>query len=245
MQILLLLAAYMACFVAADFTLSQLQPIADFSFSCTEAYNIEIQNCDNTVFAPFDGEANCSQACLNELNTLASTLQRACQADGVKPNTVIAHAFQGDLANWLCAQGTYSTQVPTVASGTATNAKATTFTAAASTSTSSSSAAASSSSESSSSSTSSQSSESSISTTFSTTTTTSVMSTPAPSPSSTTSSKPKQTSHTIGDSTPFDQTVYNDFAMSKKIDKTTWLLVQILVPTVTSLLVFGIGGWMY
>lgn len=253
MQLLFLLIGYMVFVATATISLVDLQPIALFSDSCAEAYSTPILNCDNTMFAPFDGDSSCSRACMTELNTLAGTIQKACQTDGVKPNTVIAHAFQGDLANWLCARGTFSTQQPTVVPGTATNAKATSTTAAAASTTTSISTTAQDSSTTGDSSTTtnstsqsmtqSSSSSSSVVTTFSTTTTSITATTRQV--ASSTSSKPRQTSNFVGDSTPFDQTVFANFAQPVKHDKKNLFFLPILVPTVTCLIVIGIGGWMY
>lgn len=254
MQLLFLLTGYMAFVATATITLVDLQPIALFSDSCAEAYSTPILNCDYTMFAPFDGDSTCSRACMTELNTLAGSIQKACQTDGVKPNTVIAHAFQGDLANWLCARGTFSTQQPTVVSGTATNAKATSTTAASTSTTTSMSTTAQDSSSTDDSSTTTEStsesttlssnSTSSMFTTFSTTTT-SIIATTSHAASSSTSSRPKQTSNFIGDSTPFDQTAFANYAQPVKHDKKNMLLLPFLVPTVTSLIVIGVGAWMY
>ncbi|KAK5103490.1 hypothetical protein LTS08_002905 [Lithohypha guttulata] len=128
MKTSLLVAGWLTYRAAADITLSDLQPIAEFSNTCTQAYSTPIKKCDNVHFAPIGdlSFATCTRDCLNELNSLATTLQRACQSDGVKPGTIIAHAFQGDLGNWLCATGPYASATPTpISTGTATNAKAT------------------------------------------------------------------------------------------------------------------------
>ena len=108
MYLLFLVWAYFALLSSAGITLSNFQAIVDFSNACTSAYNTPIQNCDGNLFAPFNNHVACSSNCYNELNSLVSTIQSACQTAGVIPNTVMAHAFQGDLAQWMCGQGTYA-----------------------------------------------------------------------------------------------------------------------------------------
>lgn len=219
-----LFIGYLAYLTAAEFTLSDLQPIAQFSDSCSEAYNTPIVNCTYVSFAPFQEQATCSRKCLNELNALVPIIQSGCQNDGVRPDTVIAHAFQGDLANWLCGSGDYATTSATVASGTATNAKATMTSTESSTSTSS---------------------ATEASTTSSTITPSSTtLLTSSSRTSSSASSRSSPTQNNVGDSTPFDQTVGANDSRSEK-EKLRFLTITIIVPIVVTLTIGSLGGWIY
>lgn len=227
--------------VKADISLSDLQPIAEFSDSCTEAYETSIKNCDGASFAPFSSNVACSKDCKNELNSLSAKIQQACRGDGVKPNTVIAHAFQGDLSNWLCATGAFSTSSASLKSGTATNALAS--------KTSSSSASQSSNSSSSTEMRSSSSSQSSTSTSITSSTSSSVAASTKLSTSSTRSSavpssaqaRPAPTRNM--DSTPFDQTVAASGASRGNAKE--MLLIQILIPTLSALICVMVGSLLY
>lgn len=238
MQFLIFLLS-LVFLVKADMSLSDLQPIAEFSDSCTETYETSIKNCDSARFAPFTSSATCSKDCKNELNSLSGKIQQACRGDGVKPNTVIAHAFQGDLANWLCASGVFSTSSAPLKSGTATNALATKTSSISSSSSASEPASTSSSSETESSTNTQQSTSSSLVSTTSTSlivsSTLSTSATRASVGSSSTRSQPLPTRSF--DSTPFDQTVV--------ANSQNQLLVEILIPALSAVLCICVGSWAY
>ena len=82
MQFLILLVGYIALLASASISLTDIQPITLFSTSCTGAYDTSIQKCDSARFAPLSSFSVCTQDCYDELNSLATKIQRACQDQG-------------------------------------------------------------------------------------------------------------------------------------------------------------------
>lgn len=243
MQFLILLVGYIALLASASISLTDIQPITLFSTSCTGAYDTSIQNCDSARFAPLSSFSVCTQDCYNELNSLATKIQRACQDQGVKPDTVMAHAFKGDLGDWLCGSGAYATSPAVLATGTATNAKATTSSSASSASSTASITSSSSSNSTTSSSTSSSNAQPQSTSTLTSSASLTSTSTLSPSSTSSTGSIPRPGSG-IGDSTPFDQVVTQNKGSSPK-EGNLFFILKIVVPIIVSLTLFGIGGWIY
>ncbi|KAI4204486.1 MAG: hypothetical protein LQ350_001036 [Teloschistes chrysophthalmus] len=84
----------------ADFSLSQLQPIAGFSDACTEAYNTPLTDC---TISDFYRASSCSPQCVASLEARTIQLNKECRGTTAFPNTLIGMFFQKTAVEKLCA----------------------------------------------------------------------------------------------------------------------------------------------
>ena len=89
---------------ASTITLSKFQPVTGFSEECTNTYNTPLSACTALDFA--DGRP-CSQSCIMFLDTLTTTIQKACQGTKVHPDTLMGMFFTFHGTKSICpnAQG--------------------------------------------------------------------------------------------------------------------------------------------
>ncbi|KAL8686095.1 MAG: hypothetical protein Q9218_007352, partial [Villophora microphyllina] len=84
----------------ANFSLSQLQPIAGFSDMCTKAYNTPLTAC---TISDFYQGSTCSPQCVDFLEKMTKLLNQECKGTTAFPNTLIGMFFQKTAVQKLCA----------------------------------------------------------------------------------------------------------------------------------------------
>ncbi|KAI4122349.1 MAG: hypothetical protein LQ338_005864 [Usnochroma carphineum] len=83
----------------ANYSLTQLQPIAGFSDACTQAYETPLTAC--TVSDFYEG-ATCSAQCIAFLEAMTKLLNEECKGITTFPNTLIGMFFQKTAVKKLC-----------------------------------------------------------------------------------------------------------------------------------------------
>lgn len=89
---------------ASTITLSRFQPVSGFSQECTDTYNTPLSACTALDFA--NGQP-CSKSCIDFLDNLTATIQKACQGTKVNRDTLMGKFFTFRGTKTICpnAQG--------------------------------------------------------------------------------------------------------------------------------------------
>ncbi|KAL8733815.1 MAG: hypothetical protein Q9181_003434 [Wetmoreana brouardii] len=90
----------------AEFSLTQLQPIAGFSDACTKAYNTPFDACNLSDF--YEG-STCPPQCVAFLEALTDLLNKECKGIIAFPNTLIGMFFKKTAVEKLCSSVEVST----------------------------------------------------------------------------------------------------------------------------------------
>ncbi|KAI4170628.1 MAG: hypothetical protein LQ343_004860 [Gyalolechia ehrenbergii] len=94
----------------AQFSLSDLQPIAGFSDVCTQAYDSPLTDC---TIADFYVGATCSPKCIAYLEAITKLLNDECRGITAFPDTLIGMFFQKTAIKKLCPNVGITTVTPT------------------------------------------------------------------------------------------------------------------------------------
>jgi hypothetical protein len=82
-----------------DITLSHFQGVTGFSKSCTDTYNTPLSDCTSL---DFDDGGQCSDSCIDFLDELTATIQKACQGAKAYPTTLIGLFFIFEGTKAVC-----------------------------------------------------------------------------------------------------------------------------------------------
>jgi hypothetical protein len=82
-----------------DITLSNFQSVTGFSKACTDAYNTPLSACTTL---DFDEGGHCSDLCIDFLDELTATIQKACQGAKAYPKTLIGMFFIFEGTTAVC-----------------------------------------------------------------------------------------------------------------------------------------------
>jgi hypothetical protein len=82
-----------------DITLSNFQSVTGFSKVCTDTYNTPLSACTTL---DFDEGGHCSDLCIDFLDELTATIQKACQGAKAYPKTLIGMFFIFEGTTAVC-----------------------------------------------------------------------------------------------------------------------------------------------
>lgn len=92
---------------ATNLQLTSVQPIVGFSTPCFTAYSQRLPSCSFDDLKASVGGKNggCSVACMADLTSAQTAVQRSCQGERASRQTVIGQMFLGAAVNFLCPNG--------------------------------------------------------------------------------------------------------------------------------------------